>query len=189
MIDAAAWTGTFETASASSWIEIANSSATSCVRGPVPFKATAVSSWDENDAIARQLPHDSSAELVEVLLEGLPGVQDVEVTRTIATVAGGYVWHVAMVDVDADTSGRIPAIECNSSLLSSPSTSEPTSCEVTLEVQNNVVGGNFFLRLGPLSTASLPWNATAEDVEGELNQLYLPGVADAVAVTRSNPSP
>lgn len=123
------------------------------------------------------LPVGATAAQVETALNALPGIA-IAGGVTVATDATGYVVNFINAGDRVAITGSGPG--------GAFTAAELTHGETAHEVQNihaEFATGSFTLSFGGQTTSSLPYNATADDVENALNALATVNAAGSVSVT------
>ena len=121
------------------------------------------------------LPSNITAESLHNRLAVLPGLENVEVSRSLLIDREGFEWSLAFLSARTSYSLAI----CHT----------PNGyCEVEEDFERNMIGGDFFLRLDGQTTETISHNATAMEVDSALEALY-DVQTNAVRVNRFGPDP
>ena len=108
------------------------------------------------------IPHDASESEMEKAINGIHGIQGVEVTRSEADGQGGYLWKITF----ADNHGDVPILSASNSL-----TGKGAAVSVSEITKGNELGGSFSLVFGLESTIELPFDASAHEIKSALESL------------------
>jgi len=118
----------------------------------------------------------ATKESLEEILEALPNINDVTVSRSIVDEQGGYEWLVTFVDPPGD----VPQLTLASTSLSGGG----AGVVITTPTPGNEIYGTFRLGFGYESTVPIPYDATPDEVKSALEALI---EVDVVQVKRTGP--
>ena len=123
------------------------------------------------------ISHDASAAAMKIMLEALPTIGRVSVTRSSATSMNGFTWQVTFLS-NAGTS-QLLLIGHVDTTLKGTTTNDATITVAHVRSSTTVpIGGTFSLSFRGKKTTEIPYNAPASVVQTALEALPTIGVAN-----------
>uniref|UniRef100_A0A7S4I964 Fibronectin type-III domain-containing protein n=1 Tax=Odontella aurita TaxID=265563 RepID=A0A7S4I964_9STRA len=108
------------------------------------------------------ISHDASAGDVELAIEGISGIGDISVTRSLVTGQGGFTWSITFLE----NTGDVDSLTASSSL-----TGKDASVTVLELVKGNQIEGFYSLSNGLENSEDISYDASPSSLENAIESL------------------